>query len=178
MISWMEALPLPTVVAAAGEPSEPVVTAAMTWDRNDAGMPRATSRAVRLTVSWPFTIDPRMATPATAPSSRAVLLVDAAIPECSAGTLVRADEVTGTITIPKPMPAMARVHPTVDRPAWGVIRASVRKIPLAASAHPTTMGMRGPARDTHRPVNTEANTIPAVMGMKSRARWNGEVAPT
>ena len=48
---------------------------------------------------------PRMATPATAPSSRLVLLVEAAMPECSAGTLVRADDVTGTMTIPKPMPA-------------------------------------------------------------------------
>ena len=45
------------------------------------------------------------------------VVVEAAIPECSAGTLVRAEEVTGTMAIPNPMPAMARVHPTVERPA-------------------------------------------------------------
>ena len=63
-----------------------MVTAVMTKSRKDFGTPSWIRRAVRLTVSWPFTIDPRLATPATAPSSRLVLTAEDAIPEFAAGT--------------------------------------------------------------------------------------------
>ncbi len=82
------------------------------------------------------------------------------------------------MTMPNPIPATASVQPTVDRPAWGEMSASVNKMPPPARTHPVIMGTRGPRADTQRPVNTEARTIPAVMGMKSRAREKGDTAPT
>ena len=79
----------------------------------------AVSRRTRLTVSWPLTIDPRTATPTTAPSSRKVLVVDAAMPECSAGTEPSDAEVTGTMAIPTPTPATNMVQPIWPMPDVG-----------------------------------------------------------
>src|ERR1700735_195389 len=107
-------------------------------------MPMAFSRLIRLTVSWPLTIEPRMATPATAPSSRLVLVADAAMPECSPGTEDRADEVTGTMAMPNPIPAMASVQPTADKPACGEILKSVSKMPTPAIQQPLAMEDFGP----------------------------------
>ncbi len=98
------------------------------------------------------------------------MVIDAAIPECSAGTLLRDEEVTGTMAIPKPIPAMASVQPTDQMFELGEMTTSVRMIPTAATTHPMVIGVRFPTRATHRPVSREASTIPTVMGMKSRAR--------
>ena len=92
------------------------------------------------------------------------------MPECSAGTLLRDKEVTGTMAIPKPMPAMASVQPTDQIPDVGEMATSVRMIPIAATTQPMVIGVRFPTRATHRPVSNEASTIATVMGMKSRAR--------
>jgi hypothetical protein len=66
-------------------------------------------------VSLAFTMDPRMATPKTAPISRLVLVADAAMPERSGGTTVSGVEVTGTSMMPNPMPAMGRTQPRVEK---------------------------------------------------------------
>ena len=55
-----------------------------------------------------------MATPNTAPISLLVLVAEAAIPERSGGTTVRGTEVTGTSSMPMPIPAM-REHPAERR---------------------------------------------------------------
>ena len=74
-------------------------------------------------MSCPFTIDPRIATPATAPSSRLVLTADEAMPEFAAGRLESAVAFTGTMTMPKPMPASPIVQPECQTPTWGPIAA-------------------------------------------------------
>ena len=48
------------------------------------------------------------------------------MPECSGGMTERAEEVTGTMAMPKPMPARAMVQPMADMPADGERRSSVR----------------------------------------------------
>ena len=98
-----------------------MVTAETTRDWYAFGMPMAVSFRTRLTVNWPLTIDPRTATPTTAPSSRKVLVVEAAIPECSAGTEPMTAEVTGTMAVPTPTPARNMVQPIWPMPACGVM---------------------------------------------------------
>ena len=80
----------------------PVVTAAMTVFWNDFGIPIKLSWRMRLEISWPLTSEPRTATPITEPSSRLVVVADAAMPERSGGTTARATEVTGTTAMPNP----------------------------------------------------------------------------
>src|SRR5664280_652987 len=119
-----------------------------------------------------------MATPATAPSSRLVLVIDAAIPEYSGGRLVSAVEVTGTTRMPKPIPARHIVEPTVVRPAVGVMKELVRKTPAAATRQPTIMGSRDPTAPTQRPVKSDAATMPPSNGKKSWANWYAPAEPT
>ena len=71
-------------------------------------MPSGFSRAVRLAVSWPFTMAPSTATPNTAPSSRLVFAADAAMPDRSGSTELIAALTTGTSAMPKPAPARPR----------------------------------------------------------------------
>ena len=78
-------------------------------------------------------------------------------------------EVTGTIAMPNPTPAMGSVQPMVDKPELGVRTTSVRMIPIPASAQPTVIGSLGPDRATQRPVRSEAMTIAAAIGAKSSA---------
>ena len=49
--------------------------------------------------------EPRAATPMTVPTSRAVVVAEAAMPEWRAGSAERATEVMGTTAMPKPTPA-------------------------------------------------------------------------
>src|SRR5580698_10078432 len=110
-------LALALTALAASELNEPVVTAATTWLWNALGIPIADSCFTRFAVSWPLTTDPKTETPATAPSSRLVLVIDAAMPECSGGTADNADEVTGTRARPNPRPDRAIVQPMSPTPA-------------------------------------------------------------
>ena len=100
------------------------------------------------------------------------------MPECSPGTEDRADEVTGTMAMPNPIPAMASVQPTADKPACGEILKSVSKMPTPAITQPMAMGYLAPQAATHRPVSNEAMTMPAVKGRKSRANPYGDCWPT
>ena len=154
----------------AWELNVPVVTAVMTVSWNDFGIPIRFSWRTRLEISWPFTIDPSTATPATAPSSRLVLVADAAMPECWAGRAERAVEVTGTIAIPNPAPAIGSVQPRVDRPELGVRTTSVKMMPMpcehTADSHRQSSGL---TRATQRPANSEAMIIAAAIGTKSSA---------
>ena len=103
--------------------------------------------------------DPRMATPVTAPSSRAVLIVEAATPEFAAGMLIRAVALTGTTMMPKPMPASPMVQPSVLSPAWGPMTTSVRRTPEPgqqaahrhghAGSHPPDPATGKERRDDH-----------------------------
>ena len=80
-----------------------------------AGIPSPFSWEVRLLFNWAFVSAPSTATPNTAPSSRLVLVTDAAMPDRSAGTVDSTAVVTGTRTIPKPAPAMTRTTARVGR---------------------------------------------------------------
>jgi hypothetical protein len=105
------------------------------------------------------------------------LVIDAAIPECSAGMTDSAVEVAGTMAMPNPAPANGSVHPSVEKPVCGVIYRSVRRIPTPPRKQPVIMGTRGPTAATHRPVSNEATTMTTAIGMKSTAVEYGE-APT
>ena len=121
-------------------------------------------------MSCPFTIDPRIATPATAPSSRLVLTAEEAIPEFAAGRLESAVAFTGTMTMPKPIPARPIVQPSVDTSTPGPMAAYVRSTPDPARRQPTVMGIREPIRPTQRPVKSDATTMPPSKGRKSSAK--------
>ena len=112
-------------------PAPPVVTAWRTRFWKLGGMPIAFSRAANPPVSLALTIAPRMATPKTAPISLLVLVAEAAIPERSGRTTVRGTEVTGTSTIPIPMPAIGSTQPSVPRSTWGPAPHWSTRIPRA-----------------------------------------------
>src|ERR1017187_10947617 len=76
------------------------------------GMPRWVSRADSSACSCPLTSAPRTATPITAPTSRLVLVADAAMPDRSGGTAPSTDDVTGTTQVPIPIPVSARAAAT------------------------------------------------------------------
>src|SRR5580693_9457992 len=101
-------------------------------------------RCVRFTVSCPFTIDPNIATPATAPSSRLVLTAEDAMPEFAAGRLDSAVAFTGTMTMPKPTPASPIVQPRVTRLTLGPIAQYVNSTPDPARRQPTVIGILEP----------------------------------
>src|SRR3984957_9233797 len=103
----------------------------------------AVRRRTRFTVSWPLMIDPSTATPTTAPSSRNVLVVEAAMPEYLAGTDPRAAEVTGTMQMPTPTPAMNMHHPIWATPACGEMLAVVTRMPRARSTDAMAWGSLG-----------------------------------
>ena len=100
-------------------------------------------------------------------------LVEAAMPECSAGTLVRADEVTGIDDESRNRCRLRarrpphRRHPGV-RGDQGIGEEDAERLPVT---HPTIIGIRGPRARHQWPVNTEAsNHTDGSWGMKSRAR--------
>ena len=112
-----------------------------------------------------------MATPNTAPISRLVLVADAAMPERSGGTTVRGTDVTGTSSMPMPMPASGSTQPRVPKSTVGESTALATRMPPPASRHPMAMGQRGPIRATSGPVSAEAMISPAAIGRKSTAVW-------
>ena len=83
----------------------PVSTAFMTSCRYSGGTFNWISRVVRKSRSLVLNRDPSAATPMTVPTSRAVVVADAAMPECLAGRADRATEVMGTTAMPNPTPA-------------------------------------------------------------------------
>ncbi len=101
-------------------------------------------------------------------------MVEAAIPECSAGTEPRAAEVTGTMAMPTPTPARNMVQPIWPIPDVGGDHGVGEEDADPASRHPVAIGMRGPHAATQRPVSTRRATMPTASGTKSSARANGE----
>ena len=71
------------------------------------GSPRARSWLAMLELSWPLTRAPSTATPVTAPTSRLVLVAEAAMPDRSGGTADSAEDVMGTTVAPIPIPVRA-----------------------------------------------------------------------
>ncbi len=115
--------------------------------------------------------EPSAATPITVPTSRAVVVAEAAIPECLAGRADSATEVIGTTAIPNPIPARSSEN-TMGRYVTLPLRErSVKSTPAPAQKQPTVTGMRGPESATHLPATVEATIIPTAMGTKSAAVW-------
>ena len=107
-----------------------------------------------------------------------MLVAEAAIPERSGGTTVRGTDVTGTNSMPMPMPANGRTHPSVPKSTVGDSTALATRMPPPARRHPIVMGQRGPIRATSGPVNADAMISPAAIGRKSTAVWYADALAT
>ena len=88
------------------------------------------------------------------------------MPERSGGTTVRGTEVTGTNTMPMPMPAIGSTQAKVREADLRDSTAPVARMPPAGQKEPTVMGTRAPMRATQGPVTSEAAIRPAAMGTK------------
>src|SRR5580704_14485481 len=100
-VAWMTSVTsLPWPAGAREEPlpadgSWPVRTPLITIGWMALGSPSRVRLATSAVCSLPITIAPRIATPITAPTSRLVFVLEAAIPDRSGGTAARTDEVIG-----------------------------------------------------------------------------------
>ena len=90
------------------EGTSPVSTPRMTTAWMTAGSPSACNWPAMLVLSCPLTRAPSTATPVTAPTSRLVLVAEAAMPDRSGGTADSAADVIGTTVAPIPIPVSAR----------------------------------------------------------------------
>ena len=122
-------------------------------------------------MSLALTMEPRMATPNTAPISRLVLVAEAAMPDRSGGTTVSGTDVTGTSNMPMPMPASGRTQPSVPKSTVGESTALATRMPPPARRQPIVIGQRGPMRATNGPVSADAMISPTAIGRKSTAVW-------
>ena len=84
---------------------------------------------------------------------------------------MRGTDVTGTNSIPIPMPANGSTQPKVPKSTVGESTVLATKMPPPASRHPIVIGQRGPIRATNGPVSAEARINPAAIGRKSTAVW-------
>src|SRR6185437_10706343 len=128
------------------------------------GSPSALRLATRALCNLPITMAPRIATPITAPTSRLVLVVDAAMPERSGGTTASTDEVIGTTHAPMPMPVSASAAASGRYGGRGLITPLVQSKPPANAAQPPTIDQRTPTEPVHRPASSEATIIRMVIG--------------
>ena len=64
---------------------------------------------------------------------------------------VRGTDVTGTNSMPIPMPASGRTQPRVPKSTVGDSTVLATRIPPPASRHPIVIGQRGPIRATNGP---------------------------
>jgi len=109
----------------------PVVTAATTWLWNCFGMPSAVRRFTSEAMTTPLTREPSTATPVTAPNSRLVLVIEAAIPECSAGIDDSAEAVTQLRRLRR------RLRSYGDAPLWGLLVNLMRSDTEKAHRYPS-----------------------------------------
>src|SRR5215470_2402783 len=109
--------------------------------------------------SFPITMAPRIATPATAPTSRLVFVAEAAMPERSGGTTASTDEVIGTTQAPMPIPVSASAAASGRYGGLGLITALVHRSPPAKAAQPPTIDHRMPTDPVHRPASNDAAII-------------------
>ena len=121
----------------------PLVTACMTRDWKLGGMPMARRRSASWPVSWPLTIAPSTATPNTAPSSRLVLVAEAAMPDRSGG--ITDDRGGGGRHEggAEADPGQGHGPGQGENPDRGPISARVRTMPAAPTRHPTAFGHPG-----------------------------------
>src|SRR5258708_31688706 len=144
-VAWMTSVasfPCPGGACADVPPLEgswPVRTPLITTDCRTLGRPRWVRLATSAVRSFPITTAPRIATPMTAPTSRLVLVVEAAMPERSGGTAASTEEVIGTTQVPMPMPVSARA------PARGRDGGAGPPPGGAAGGAPPAGGAAGPA---------------------------------
>ncbi len=135
------------------------------------GRPSAFRLATSAVCSLPITMAPRIATPITAPTSRLVFVVDAAMPERSAGITASTEDVIGTTQAPMPMPVSASAAASGRYGGCGLITALVQSRPPAKAAQPPTIDQRMPTDPVHRPASSEARIIKTVIGRKTSAIW-------
>src|SRR5580698_7568983 len=129
--------------------SSPLSTPLMTNCWMLLGRPSACSRDEMSEESLEETSAPSTATPVIAPTSRLVLVVEAAIPERSGGTADSAEEVAGTTVLPTPMPATDSAAASGRYPGCGLIVNEVSSSPSANSTQPVKMDHFGPAAIVH-----------------------------
>ena len=120
------------------------MTAFRTSDRKIDGTPRSPSLLLSSPTSRWLTTAPRIATARTPPSWRLVLMVDAAIPDRSAGTIESTAAVTATSASPSPNPTTASAAASGPTETSGASSALTPSMPPPASRHPPHMGRRGP----------------------------------
>src|SRR5262245_10575720 len=135
------------------------------------GRPSAFRLATRAVWSLPITMAPRIATPITAPTSRLVFVVDAAMPDRSGGTTASTDEVIGTTQAPMPIPVSASAAVSGTYGGCGLLTSLVHSSPPANAAQPPTIDQRTPTDPVHRPASNEATIIRMVIGRKTIAIW-------
>src|SRR5215467_8068318 len=121
--------------------------------------------------SFPITMAPRIATPATAPTSRLAFVAAAAMPERSGGTTASTDEVIGTTQEPIPMPVTARAAASGRYDGFGLITALVHSRPPAKAAQPPMIDPRMSKMLVHRPASSDAAIIRTVIGRNTSAIW-------
>src|SRR5215472_2692105 len=133
------------------------------------GRPRRFRLATSAVCSFPITMAPRIATPMTAPTSRLVFVVDAAMPERSGGTTASTDEVMGTTQEPMPIPVSASADASGRYDGLGLITALVHSNPPAKATQPPIIEPRMSKMLVHRPASSDAAIIRMVIGRKTSA---------
>src|SRR5262249_34309892 len=118
-----------------------------------------------------MTMAPSIATPITAPTSRLVFVVDAAMPERRGGTTASTDDLIGTTQGPMPIPVSARAAASGRYGGLGLITALVHSRPPENAAQPPTIDHRMPTDPVHRPASNDAAIIKIVIGRKIMAIW-------
>src|SRR5215469_5687613 len=103
-LGWPAPAVPPAPLALPPDGVNPVSTPWITKCAMLCGKPSWCNLAMMFAESLADTSAPSTATPATAPTSRLVLVVDAAMPDRSAGTADSAEDVAGTTVPPIPMP--------------------------------------------------------------------------
>src|SRR5215470_165994 len=119
------------------------------------GSPSALRLATSAVCSLPITMAPRIATPVTAPTSRLVSAVDAAMPDRSGGTTASTEEVIGTTQEPIPMPVRASADASGRYDGLGLITALVQTNPPAKATQPPIIEPRISKMLVHRPANRD-----------------------
>src|SRR5215469_11123351 len=147
----------------------PLSTALITYCWSPLLIPSCCIRAAMSELSRAATSAPSTATPVTAPISLLVLVADAAMPDRSGGTEVRADDVAGTTVLPTPIPARASAAASGTYEGFGLIVRAVNTSPAAKSTDPTRIDQPRPTAVIHRLASTEASTISTVIGRKVNA---------
>ena len=105
-------------------------------------------------------------------------MVDAAIPDRSAGTIESTAAVTATSASPSPNPTTASAAASGPTETSGASSALTPSMPPPASRHPPHMGRRGPRVPVHTPATRPATTIATAMATNWSAIFQPEKCET